>query len=27
MAQRGDDALLEGDVLVETSWEKDEWEW
>jgi len=27
MAQRGDDALLEGDVLIETSWEKDEWEW
>jgi len=27
MAQRGDDALLEGDVLIETSWEKDKWEW
>jgi antitoxin MazE len=27
MAQRGEDALLVGDVLIETSWEKDEWEW
>lgn len=27
MADRGDDAMLEGDVLVETAWERDAWEW
>ena len=27
MAARGDDAMVEGDVLVETSWEKGEWQW
>ena len=27
MAQRGEDALLEGNVLIEASWEKEEWEW
>lgn len=27
MAERGDDAMLEGDVLLETSWERDEWQW
>lgn len=27
MAERGDDAMLEGDVLIETSWERDEWQW
>ena len=27
MTQMGDDVLLEGNVLIETSWEKDEWEW
>lgn len=27
MAKRGDDALLEGNVLIETPWEKDEWKW
>jgi antitoxin MazE len=25
MAERGDDAMVEGDVLVETGWERDEW--
>ena len=27
MVERSDDAMLEGDVLVETSWERDEWQW
>jgi antitoxin MazE len=27
MAQRGDDTILDGDTFVETSWEKDEWQW
>jgi antitoxin MazE len=27
MADRGDDTMLDGDALVETSWERDEWEW
>ena len=27
MAERGDDAMLEGDVPVETTWERDEWQW
>lgn len=26
MANRGDDALLDGDVAV-TSWDEDDWEW
>ena len=27
MAQKADDVLVDGDVQVETEWEKDEWEW
>ena len=27
MAQRGDDALVDGDVQVGTVWEEGEWEW
>ena len=27
MAQMADDVLVDGDVQVETEWEKDEWEW
>ena len=27
MAQRGDDKLLDADVLSLTEWDKDEWEW
>jgi len=27
MAERGDDALLDGDSFVPTSWEEEEWEW
>jgi len=27
MARIGDDSLLDGDLQVQTSWEKDEWEW
>lgn len=27
MARRGDDALIDGDVLVSSKWEKDEWQW
>ncbi len=27
MAERDDDTLLDGDVVVETSWEMDEWQW
>jgi antitoxin MazE len=27
MAQRGDDALLDGDVHLPTRWEEDKWEW
>ena len=27
MARRGDDALLDGDSSVPTSWDEDEWEW
>src|SRR4030095_887174 len=27
MAQHGDDALLDGDVLCLTRWEEEEWEW
>jgi antitoxin MazE len=27
MAERGGDKLLDGDVLVSTAWDEDEWEW
>jgi antitoxin MazE len=27
MASKGDDALLDGDVQVPTTWDEDEWEW
>ena len=27
MARRGDDALLDGDDLVPTRWDEEEWEW
>lgn len=27
MAERGDDELLDGDVLVSTAWDGEEWEW
>jgi antitoxin MazE len=27
MARAGDDALIDGDVQIQTAWEKDEWEW
>lgn len=27
MARMGDDALLDGDALPQTRWEKDDWEW
>ena len=27
MAQLGDDNLLNGDILVPTAWEEEEWEW
>ena len=27
MAQQGDDRLLDGEVLLPTSWEEQEWEW
>ncbi len=27
MAERGDDTLLDGDSLVLTSWDEEEWEW
>jgi len=27
MAERGDDKLLEGDVLPPTIWDEEEWEW
>ncbi len=27
MAQQGDDALLDGDMPLETTWEQDEWQW
>jgi antitoxin MazE len=27
MAERGDDALLDGDVSVPTVWDEEEWEW
>ncbi|RME42820.1 MAG: AbrB/MazE/SpoVT family DNA-binding domain-containing protein [Caldilineae bacterium] len=27
MAERGDDALLDGDVVPATTWDEEEWEW
>jgi antitoxin MazE len=27
MARMGDDALIDGDVLIPSKWEEDEWEW
>ena len=27
MAERRDDQLLDGDVVLEDAWDKDEWEW
>ena len=27
MAENGDDRLLDGDLLGQTSWDKDEWQW
>ena len=27
MAELGDDKLLDGDVLLPTTWDEDEWEW
>ena len=27
MSQRGDDGLLEGEALVSTTWDEEEWEW
>ena len=27
MAERGDDRLLDGDVLIPTVWDEEEWEW
>ena len=27
MAEQGDDKLLDGDVLVPTIWDEEEWEW
>jgi antitoxin MazE len=27
MAARGDDKLLDGDVMVSTAWDEEEWEW
>jgi len=27
MAERGDDVLLDGDVLIPTAWEEEGWEW
>jgi antitoxin MazE len=27
MANRGDDAMIDGDVSIVNSWDKDEWEW
>mgnify|MGYP001083485033 CR=1 FL=1 len=27
MSERGDDELLDGDVLVSTVWDEEEWEW
>ena len=27
MAERGDDELLDKDLLAQTQWDKDEWQW
>ncbi|HEX8844359.1 MAG TPA: AbrB/MazE/SpoVT family DNA-binding domain-containing protein [Pyrinomonadaceae bacterium] len=27
MAERGDDALLDKDLLTQTQWDEDEWQW
>lgn len=27
MAERGDDALLDDNVLAQTQWDEDEWQW
>lgn len=27
MAEQGDNKLLDGDLLVPTTWDQDEWEW
>ena len=27
MAEAGDDKLLDGDVMVPTAWDQEEWEW
>jgi len=27
MAEQGDDKLLDGDVVIPTAWDKEEWEW
>ena len=27
MAARGDDKLLDGDVMISTAWDEEEWEW
>ncbi len=27
MAERGDDKLIDSDVIGQTSWEKEEWQW
>ena len=27
MAARGDDQLLEGDVMISAAWDEEEWEW
>ena len=27
MAQQGDDKLLDGDVIIFTAWDEEEWEW
>jgi len=27
MAEQGDDALLDGDVVIPAAWDEEEWEW
>ena len=27
MAEQGDDKLLDGDVVIPTAWDEEEWEW
>ena len=27
MAEQGDDRLLDGDVVIPTAWDEEEWEW